>query len=344
MQSKRYQIFVSSTYSDLIEERREVIEAIIDLGHIPAGMEGFPAIDIEQFKYIKKVIDQCDYYVLIVAGRYGSLANEGTSFTEREYRYAVESGKVVIAFVIDPAVLTSLLPENLDTDAEIVEKLSKFKADVMTNRLVRLWKDRNALSRAVTKSLLAAFDEFPREGWVRASVQANEDVLAQINELRLRNEALEHEQARLLAQLKPRFDNIASLDETYLLKYKYTDRFGLQNSSVSISWREIFLGAAPKLSVTQTPVELISKFQSYLTASGRVRGRLPSTNSVCANQIVIQLVALGLIKRFTGRSTKGTMGEWVQITEVGSRLMMEELVVKSAQEEVETPGRSEDNE
>jgi hypothetical protein len=42
MQTKKYQIFVSSTYSDLVDERREVIEAIIDLGHIPAGMEGFP--------------------------------------------------------------------------------------------------------------------------------------------------------------------------------------------------------------------------------------------------------------------------------------------------------------
>lgn len=57
MQAKKYQVFVSSTYTDLIEERREVIEAIIDLGHIPAGMEGFPAIDMEQFRYIKKVID-----------------------------------------------------------------------------------------------------------------------------------------------------------------------------------------------------------------------------------------------------------------------------------------------
>jgi Domain of unknown function (DUF4062) len=61
----------------LVDERREVIEAIIDLGHIPAGMEGFPAIDIEQFKYIQKVIDQCDYYVLIVAGRYGSSWSHG---------------------------------------------------------------------------------------------------------------------------------------------------------------------------------------------------------------------------------------------------------------------------
>src|ERR1700704_3456743 len=98
---KRYQIFVSSTYSDLVDERQDAIKAILDLGHIPAGMEGFPAIDIEQLKYIKKVIDQCDYYILIVAGRYGSVDVDGISFTEKEYQYAVETGKVVLAFVFE---------------------------------------------------------------------------------------------------------------------------------------------------------------------------------------------------------------------------------------------------
>jgi hypothetical protein len=57
---KKYQIFVSSTFRDLVEERQDTIKSILDLGHIPAGMEGFPAIDMEQLKYIKKVIDQCD--------------------------------------------------------------------------------------------------------------------------------------------------------------------------------------------------------------------------------------------------------------------------------------------
>lgn len=44
----RYQVFVSSTYSDLKEERSKVIKGIMDLDCIPAGMEMFPAIDEEQ--------------------------------------------------------------------------------------------------------------------------------------------------------------------------------------------------------------------------------------------------------------------------------------------------------
>jgi hypothetical protein len=40
---KKFQIFVSSTFVDLEDERRAVIEAILDLGHIPIGMEAFQA-------------------------------------------------------------------------------------------------------------------------------------------------------------------------------------------------------------------------------------------------------------------------------------------------------------
>jgi hypothetical protein len=57
---------------DLLEERKEVIQALLELDCIPVGMELFPASDDDQWSFIKSVIDDCDYYVLILAGRYGS--------------------------------------------------------------------------------------------------------------------------------------------------------------------------------------------------------------------------------------------------------------------------------
>lgn len=68
---KKYQVFVSSTFSDLIEERQEVMQALLELDCIPVGMELFPAADDDQWTLIKGLIDDCDYYVLIQAGRYG---------------------------------------------------------------------------------------------------------------------------------------------------------------------------------------------------------------------------------------------------------------------------------
>ncbi len=99
--NKRYQIFISSTYKDLIEERQKVIQAILKLYHFPIGMEMFHADNEEQWKQIKNTIDMSDYYILIV-GRYcGTLIEyEGISYTEKEYDYALSKNIPVLSFII----------------------------------------------------------------------------------------------------------------------------------------------------------------------------------------------------------------------------------------------------
>lgn len=85
----KYQVFVSSTYKDLLEERQEVMQALLELDCIPVGMELFPAADDDQWTLIKRLIDDCDYYILIAGGRYGSVNKEGISYTQMEYEYAL---------------------------------------------------------------------------------------------------------------------------------------------------------------------------------------------------------------------------------------------------------------
>ena len=92
MQNKKYQIFISSTYEDLKEERQAVLKAILNMKHFPIGMEMFNAGNDQQWKIITDTIDKTDYYVLILGKRYGSILKDGDdrgiSYTEREYRYA----------------------------------------------------------------------------------------------------------------------------------------------------------------------------------------------------------------------------------------------------------------
>ena len=71
MSERRYQVFLSSTYTDLTLERERVLRELAGHDYIASGMEYFPAMDEEQFEYIKTVIDEADYYVIITAGRYG---------------------------------------------------------------------------------------------------------------------------------------------------------------------------------------------------------------------------------------------------------------------------------
>jgi hypothetical protein len=95
----RHQVFVSSTYVDLMEERQAIIQALLELDCIPAGMEMFVATDEDQWDLITKVIDLSDYYLVVIGARYGHVTPEAISYTEKEYNYAVKSGKPIIAFV-----------------------------------------------------------------------------------------------------------------------------------------------------------------------------------------------------------------------------------------------------
>lgn len=122
---KRYQVFVSSTYVDLKEERQKVNQTLMEMDCIPAGMELFPATDEEQWEFIKKIIDDCDYYLLIVGGRYGSLSSEGVSYTEQEFDYAVEKGIRVIALIHGaPGMLAA---DKTDGTDEARRKLEVFR-------------------------------------------------------------------------------------------------------------------------------------------------------------------------------------------------------------------------
>ena len=70
---KKYQIFISSTYEDLKEERNAAIRAILTMNQFPIGMEMFCAANEEQWKIIKETIDSSDYCILIIGNRYGSI-------------------------------------------------------------------------------------------------------------------------------------------------------------------------------------------------------------------------------------------------------------------------------
>lgn len=96
---------MSSTYKDLIDERQAAVEAILDEGHIPAGMELFKG-GKSQLETIKRWIDDSDVYLLILGGRYGSIDKDTLlSYTQLEYEYALSRNMPVFAVVLDEEYL-----------------------------------------------------------------------------------------------------------------------------------------------------------------------------------------------------------------------------------------------
>ena len=213
--SKRYQVFVSSTYADLKEERRKVIQTLMEMDCIPAGMELFPAADEEQFEFIKRVIDDCDYYLLIIGGRYGSTTPEGVSYTEKEYDYAIESGLKVIALLHEDP--DQLPVGKSDIDPVLRDRLKRFREKVATNRLVKVWKFAEELPGLVALSLSKTIKMNPATGWIRADAASNEQLLTEINDLRKENQQFRAAQAKASAQTKPLVNDLAGLDESFTL-------------------------------------------------------------------------------------------------------------------------------
>ncbi|UAL07455.1 MAG: DUF4062 domain-containing protein [Candidatus Methanogranum gryphiswaldense] len=160
----KYQVFVSSTFTDLVEERMGVFQTLLDANCIPSGMELFAASPDDQFSYIKKVMDQCDYYVLIVGGRYGS-CKDGKSYTEKEYEYALEKKIPVLVFI--PENIEDMPSEKKEETEEGKIKYSQFIKRLTDSHHLRHWKNKYHLCLEVLKAIDETKDEKPAVGWIR---------------------------------------------------------------------------------------------------------------------------------------------------------------------------------
>ncbi|MFT5784918.1 MAG: hypothetical protein ACI9KK_000262 [Ascidiaceihabitans sp.] len=182
---KRYQVFISSTFMDLKNARQEVSQALLRADCFPAGMELFPAADEEQFEFIKTIIDQSDYYILISAGRYGSIHPEtGLSYTEMEYDYAVEIGIPVIR-------LLHKNPKSVaDENDEKLVKLLIFQSKLRNGRMVAFWETPSELGREAAFALLEIKKTKPTIGWVRADGKASQE--AELEIFRLKEEITQY--------------------------------------------------------------------------------------------------------------------------------------------------------
>lgn len=185
MNEKRYSVFISSTYEDLKEERKAVQDVILSGGDFPVQMEYFPATDEDQLEFIKPLIEQCDYYVLIIGGRYGSPTADGTSYTEKEFNHAVSKGVTVIVMLHgDPENIPSGKTESTQ---EGRNKLSKFIRRAEDGRIRKTWTDIAELQLAVSQALTHAKNAKPSTGWVRADKLTNVEALEELDKLRRQN-------------------------------------------------------------------------------------------------------------------------------------------------------------
>lgn len=346
---KRYQVFVSSTFKDLEEERQEVMHALLELDGMPAGMELFPAANETQWNLIKKVIDDCDYYVLILGGRYGSVGPDGLSYTEMEYRYALSIGKPTIAFLHrNPGKIASEKSESSD---EGRTKLSQFRA-LVEMKLCKHWETPQELGSVVSRSLIQLIKSNPAVGWVRANELADREATMELLQLRRRVEELQVDLAKARTSAPKSAEGLAQGDETHTLRFSFKVRAPGQYNSVgwtsgfSPSWNQLFGVVAPLMINEADEETLKSALDAFV--QDQTSERLGKNSKLKAHTIhsfslhqedfqtvKIQLRALGLIaKNDRPRSVKN-IGTYWTLTPYGDEVMTTLRAIRTGDENEE---------
>jgi hypothetical protein len=197
---RKLQVFISSTYSDLREERQAAVEAILKAGHIPAGMELFTAGNKSQMATIERWIDESDVYMLILGGRYGSIEpTTSLSYTELEYDYAVSQCKPAFAVVITEAALEAKVKTGGTQFIEKVDPkaLAQFREKVLKN-ISSFFSDSKDVKLCVYESMSDYAANSDLKGWIAADeVPDTKSLQDEIRTLRDNNASLMDEIQKL---------------------------------------------------------------------------------------------------------------------------------------------------
>lgn len=341
---KKYQVFVSSTYQDLLEERSEVIQALLELDCIPVGMEFFPAADEDQWTLIKRLIDDCDYYILIVGGRYGSIhPTENISYTQLEYEYALTQNIPTIAFVHkNPSKIES---GKTDQDSVLKSKLENFKV-LVQQKTCKSWETSVELGGIVSRSLVKLIKDKPRPGWVKSTYVPDEDTNLTILELRKKVDSLKEELD--VYKLDDRDESLAQGSDIFHIPYTAQIWNLMLNSGkeekaqIETTWNDIFSVLSPFMvhEIEENGIrDIIRKYiinRLYPEKKNtHWEGINLDINEDIFQTIKIQLQALGLIEQSNKkRSIKDTATYW-KLTTKGDSLMINLRAIRRNKEVID---------
>ncbi|HEY0656370.1 MAG TPA: DUF4062 domain-containing protein, partial [Chryseosolibacter sp.] len=337
----KYQVFVSSTFKDLKEERQEVIQALLELDCIPVGMEMFPAADDDQWTLIRRLIDDCDYYVLIVGGRYGSLNAEGVSYTQMEYEYALAKGIPIISFLHKE-------PDNIaigksETNEILIHKFAEFKK-LVQQKMCKYYATPVELGSLVSRSLVKLTKDKPQPGWVRATFTPNAETANEILRLTRELETLKKELAATNMAGPEGIEDLSQGEDVVLITYEikktskqHAPRYITKRLKAVVSWNELFAQVSPLMideaseyDIYNTLGQFILKKEASALKEDVQDERLVELKIIDSDfqTIKIQLRALNLITESLRKRGVHDQGKYWKLTPHGDTVMTRLRAIK----------------
>jgi len=289
-------------------------------------MELFPASDETQWELIRRVIDDCDYYIVVVGGRYGSVDAAGISYTEREYDYAMSRGMPVLGFVHGEPDAIPAGKTELEADGR--RKLEAFRQKVQS-RMCKIWGSPEELGGAVSRSIVQAMKRTPGEGWVKARHAASAEV---VNDLRGQIDDLQRQLAE--ARIRPPVSAEGLASGADVFRLGYTTSLYRKQGYVDLSWDEIIAILGPSMIQEASDPQLRQQLARKIIDTNKI----DRTDRVVLTEehfqtIKVQLLALGVMqKSVKKRAVSDTETYWA-LTAFGEHYTMTLKAIKAAHSE-----------
>lgn len=325
MSDKRYQVFISSTYADLQEERGVLTQVLPTLGCMPCGLDISP-VGATAWTSLKKLIDESDYYVLVLGSRYGSLSPSGISYTHMEYVYASTKQKPILVLMHDspdtrPAAFQEKTPEGRRQFQDFRQLLAK--------GMVAGWSDHRSLEAALRRYLPQLIKSKPAVGWVRATSLGSPEQAREIDRLKQRVAELEQEREHLLVQQSGSLGALAQGNDSFDVQYRCKAYAAGNCEDITVrsrlTWNQLFASFAPHLSQPQHEDFMAARIAERLqeVALKDIQVTRPKAHAVtditlaplCFNTIKLQFRTLGLIRRVPRDDAR----TWWQLTVAGDQ-------------------------
>lgn len=321
--ARKLQVFVSSTYTDLREERQAAVAAILLAGHIPAGMELFTAGDEAQLAVIRRWIEDSDVYMLICGARYGSVdPKSGLGYTEYEYDLATQLKKPSFAVVMNGPRYDKALQEHADAGGP---QLQQFRSKVLS-RISSTFESVDQMKLGIVTALRDIAVRDGLEGWVRASELQNlSPLIAQIQDLQRERDALRSKGAMLVLNADGK--KLAGLEDKTELLVTWKSSSGKNQYKAGRTWGTLFALIYPKLAEHPADITLKSMVARRLAEeSGKYLGDRSTDFTVDEHHwetFRTQMQALGLVTLNYSQSISKSMHLFWNATANGNSVGMQ---------------------
>lgn len=287
MLDKRYQVFISTSGSEMQPERIILAQTLVGMGFFSWGLEQRTPLSTA---FARRQIDDCDYVVILLGSQYGEQSVSGVGYMHLEYIYAMTKQKPVIVFMHeDPA---SRDPALHDVKPELREKFQEFRK-LLQSEVDQVFSYRTLrdLELAVRFNMPQMLERYPVLGWVRP--QSTQTLHDQIDGLKSKVEQLETESGK--REIDP-FLSLpkVSMHEVFAFEYRmhaYQDgNFKELKIQKKLTWAQL-LTILGTTFVNPTPEEFFSKrMNEYLNETGLsdAQAEMPRAHAVARAQINIR--------------------------------------------------------